>query len=193
MIIVMKTRIYVVLAGLLLVPALLYAQATTGLAAPTSQKTLAATLNVYVFPTTGQDAAQQSKDESECYNWAVQNAGVDPFALQQQSSQQQQQTAQAQEQVAQSGKGAGLRGAIGGAAAGAVIGEIADDDAGKGAAIGGAVGAVAARRKAKAGQEQASTQLAAQSQQSQQASAEQMSNFKRAFSVCLEAKQYMVK
>ena len=193
MIVVMKARIYVVLAGLLLVPALLYAQATTGPSGPTGQKSLAATLNVYVFPTTGQDAAQQWKDESECYNWAVQNAGVDPSALQQQSSQQQQQTAQAQEQVAQSGKGAGLRGAIGGAAAGAVIGEIADDDAGKGAAIGGAVGAVAARRRAMAGQEQASTQLVAPSQQSQQASAEQMSNFKRAFSVCLEAKQYMVK
>ena len=193
MIVVMKARIYTVLAGLLLMPALLYAQATTGLTGPSGQKTLAATLNVYVFPTSGQDAAQQSKDEGECYNWAVQNAGVDPFALQQQSSQQQQQTAQAQEQVAQSGRGAGLKGALVGAAAGAVVGEVADDEAGKGAAIGAAVGAVGARRKAAAGKAEATQQLDAQSQQSQQASAEQMNNFKRAFGVCLEAKQYMVK
>lgn len=191
--VVKKARMYVVLAGLLLAPALLYAQSAPGSAAPTGQKTLAATLNVYVFPTAGQNAGQQSKDESECYNWAVQNAGVDPFALQQQSSQQQQQTAQAQAQVAQSGKGAGLKGALAGAAAGGVIGEVADDEAGKGAAIGAAVGAVGARRKAAAGKAEATQQLDAQSQQSQQASAEQMNNFKRAFGVCLEAKQYMVK
>ena len=47
--------------------------------APPSGKTLAATMNVYVFPSNGQDAAQQSKDEAECYNWAVTNTGTDPF------------------------------------------------------------------------------------------------------------------
>ena len=177
----------------LLLSLLFFAHTAPAKTTTSGQKTLAATLNIYVFPTAGQEAAQQSKDEGECYNWAVQNAGVDPFALQQQNSQQQQQTAQAQEQVAQSGKGAGLRGAFGGAAAGAVIGEIADDEAGKGAAIGAAVGAVGARRKAAAGKAEATQQLDAQSQQSQQASAEQMSNFKRAFGVCLEAKKYMVK
>ena len=31
------------------------------------QKTLAATMNVYVFPTEGQASDQQSKDEAECY------------------------------------------------------------------------------------------------------------------------------
>lgn len=193
MMVVMKARMSVVLAGLLLVPVLLYAQSTTGSAGPTGQKSLAATLNVYVFPTAGQDAAQQSKDESECYNWAVKNAGVDPFALQQQSSQQQQQTEQAKAQVAQSGRGSGAKGALAGAAAGAVVGEIADDEAGKGAAFGAAVGAVGARRKAAAGKQQATQQLDAQAQQAQQASAGQMDNFKRAFGACLEGKKYMVK
>ncbi len=35
-----------------------------------SGKTLAATMNVYVFPTNGQTPTQQSQDEGECYNWA---------------------------------------------------------------------------------------------------------------------------
>jgi hypothetical protein len=166
-------------------------------AAPPAQaapaKTLAATMNIYVFPTTGQDASQQSKDESECYNWGVQNTGTDPFQLQKQAQQQQQQTAQQQEQVKKSGGGAGAKGAVKGAAAGALIGEIASDDAGEGAAIGAAAGVVAGRRKARKGKEQASQQIEQQGQQAQQATAEQMANFKKAFSVCLEAKKYMVK
>ncbi len=36
-------------------------------------KTLASTLDVYVFPTEGQAADQQSKDEAECYSWATSN------------------------------------------------------------------------------------------------------------------------
>jgi hypothetical protein len=98
---------------------------------PPAQKSLASTINVYVFPTVGQTPEQQSTDEATCYNWAVQNTGSDPFALQKQAQQQQQQTQQAQQQIAQSGKGAGAVGAVGGAAAGALIGEIASDDAGR--------------------------------------------------------------
>ncbi len=105
---------------------------------PAQQKSLASTINVYVFPTTGQTAEQQSTDEAACYNWAVQNTGSDPFALQKQAQQQQQQADQAQQQIDQAGKGAGAKGAVGGAAAGALIGEIVSDDAGKGAAYGAA-------------------------------------------------------
>jgi hypothetical protein len=49
------------------------------------------------------------------------------------------------------------------------------------------------RRRAKAAQAQATKQVESQGQQAQQATAEQMLNFKKAFSVCLEAKKYMVK
>lgn len=176
-------------------------------AQPAPQKSLAATLDVYVFPTTGQTPEQQSTDEAACYSWAVQNAGVDPFALQKQAEQQQQQaqqaqqqTQQAQKEIAAAGQGAGVKGAVGGAAAGALIGEIASDDAGKGAAYGAAAGAIMARRRAHGAQAEASQQVQQQSQQAQQQSqqaqqltAEQMDNFKKAFSVCLEAKKYMVK
>ena len=167
--------------------------AQTQPAPPAEQKTLAASMNVYVFPTTGQDAAQQSKDEAECYQWAVTNSGTDPFQLQKQAQQQQQQTEQAKQQAQQTGKGAGAGGAVKGAAAGALIGEIASDDAGEGAAIGAAAGVIAGRRKGKAAQKQATQQAEQQAQKTEQATAEQMTNFKKAFSVCLEAKKYMVK
>jgi hypothetical protein len=162
-------------------------------ASPPSQKSLASTLNVYVFPTAGQTSEQQNKDEGTCYNWAVQNTGTDPFDLQKQTQQQQQQAKQQQEQIAKAGQGAGAKGAVGGAAAGALIGEIASDDAGQGAAWGAAAGMVMARRRARASKQQASQQVEQQSQQAQQSTAEKQENFKKAFSVCLEAKDYMVK
>ena len=160
---------------------------------PAAQKSLSSTMEVYVFPTKGQDASQQSKDEAECYQWGVQNTGVDPFDLAKQAEQQQQQAAAAQQEIAQAGQGAGAKGAVGGAAAGALIGEIASDDAGRGAAYGAAAGAIVARRRTRRAKAEASEQVEQQSQQAQKATAEQIENFKKAFSVCLEAKEYMVK
>jgi hypothetical protein len=81
------------------------------------------------------------------------------------------------------------RGAVGGAAAGALIGEVASDDAGKGAAL----GAVGARRHAHRAEREAQAQGQQQMQQTQQVSATELANFKKALSVCLEAKNYMVK
>ena len=172
---------------------LLALASAAGAQAPPSGKTLAATINVYVFPNNGQDASQQSKDEGECYNWAVTNTGSDPFELQKQASAAQQQTQQ-QVQAAQRGtQGAGARGALGGAAAGALIGEIADEDRSEAAAWGAALGAVSARRHSRSRSEQAASAAASSGAATQQATAEQMDNFKKAFSVCLESKKYMVK
>jgi hypothetical protein len=159
----------------------------------TGQKTLAATMNVYVFPTTGQTPELQSQDEAACYGWAVQNTGTDPFELAKQAEQQRQQAEQQSQQAQQVGQGAGAVGAVKGAAAGALIGEIADDDPGKGAAYGAAAGAIRGRRRGRAAQQQATAEVEAQAQHAQQATKEQMENFKKAFSVCLEAKEYMVK
>ena len=160
---------------------------------PTGQKTLAATMNVHVFPAEGQAADQQSKDEAECYNWAVNNTGTDPFNLAKQAQQQQQQADAAKEQVSQAGKGACAKGALVGAAGGALIGEIASDDPGTGAAAGAAVGAIAARRARRRKQADATDQIDQQTALAQQATATQVESFKKAFSVCLEAKDYMVK
>ena len=156
-------------------------------------QTLASTIDVYVFPTEGQDSGQQSTDEAACYEWAVSNTGSDPFDLSKQEQGNEQQ-AQAEQQAAQqAGQGSGARGAVRGAAAGALIGEIANDDASEGAAWGAAAGAIRGRRQGKAAQQQAQQQAAQQAEQRQEATAEQLENFKKAFSVCLEAKNYMVK
>jgi hypothetical protein len=158
---------------------------------PTGQKTLAATLNVHAFPGAGQAAPQQSQDESDCYRWAEENTGHDPFQLDKQAAQQQQQAAQQQQQAQQASSGSAAKGALGGAAGGAAIGAIAGN-AGKGAAIGAGVGAIAnkARGQSKAQQAQ---QQAQQSQEAAKATAAQIQDFKKAFSACLEAKKYTVK
>jgi hypothetical protein len=185
----MKRTIAAAVAALSLIPPAALAQSVQ----PASGKTLAATMEVYAFPTKGQSPETQSTDEAACYDYAAKSTGTDPFTLQKQSQQQAQQTEAQKQQAAQAGKGAGVKGAVGGAAAGALIGEIASDDAGEGAAIGAAAGAVHGRRKAKRAQSAATEQAEAQGQQAQQATAAQMDNFKKAFSVCLEAKNYMVK
>lgn len=162
-------------------------------AAHAQQQSLGSTMDVYVFPAEGQDAAQQSKDEAACYEWAVGNTGTDPFELAKQEQADAQQ-AQAEQQAAQqSGQGSGARGAVRGAAAGALIGEIANDDASEGAAWGAAAGAIHGRRQGRRAQHEAQEQAAAQAEQREAATEEQLSNFKNAFSVCLEAKEYMVK
>jgi hypothetical protein len=182
-------KITIVAVILFLVPVAAFAQGTP---AP-AQKSLSATMNVYVFPTTGQDAAQQSTDEAACYTWAVQNTGTDPFELAKSTEQAMQQAEQEKQAAAAQSQGAGAKGAVRGAAMGALIGEIANDDAGKGAAYGAAAGAVVSRRRARATSQQAQAQAEASGQAQQQASAEQIDNFKKAFSVCLEAKEYLVK
>jgi len=150
-------------------------------------QSLGSTMDMFIFPAQGQDSSQQSKDEAACYEWAVGNTAVDPFSLAKQEEANQQQ-AQAEMQAAQqAGRGAGASSAVRGAAAGALIGEIANDDAGEGAAWGAAAGAIRGRRQGRAAQQQA------QAEQREEATEQQLVNFKNAFSVCLEAKEYMVK
>ncbi|MGO9949584.1 MAG: hypothetical protein ACLPWG_22415 [Steroidobacteraceae bacterium] len=183
-------RVPSVLSGIAAALILSAAQAQS-IAPPTGTKTLAATLSVYAFPGSGQTSAQQSQDETECYKWAEQETGHDPFQLDRLAAQQQQQAAQQQQQAQQVTAGAGAKGALGGAAGGAAIGAIAGD-AGKGAAIGAGVGLIAnrARTQSKAQQSQ---QQAQQSQAAAKMTAAQITDFKKAFSACLEAKKYTVK
>src|SRR5215510_4463497 len=137
--------------------------------AASAPKTLSSTVGVYVFPTAGQAADQQNKDEGECYTWAVQQSGSDPFQVQKQAEQQKAQADAAKQQAQQTGKGAGAGGAVKGAAAGALIGEIASDDAGKGAAYGAAAGVIAGRHRARVAQKQGAAQAEQQGQQAQAA------------------------
>ncbi len=166
--------------------------AALGLDEP-SGMTLASTMDVFVFPTEGQEASQQSQDEAACYGWASDNTGSDPFDLAKQEESDEQ-LADAQMQAAEAtGQGAGARGALRGAAAGALIGEVTGGDAGDSAKIGAAAGVISGRRRSRAAQAQATDQAEQQAEQRQEATAEDLENFKKAFSVCLEAKDYMVK
>jgi len=144
---------------------------------PVAQSPASAKLGAYVYPKNHQDAAQQQKDEAECYTWAKQQTGIDPDA-----------PAPAPQQ-AQQAKGGGAKGAAGGAAGGAAIGAIAGD-AGQGAAIGATAGAVRGRRQQKKANKQAEQQAKQQSSAQQQ---EALAKVKSAFSSCIDARGYSVK
>ena len=107
----MKTLHYVT-CSLLLISIAAGTEAQGTVTPASGQKTLAATINVYVFPTKGQDATQQSQDEAACYNWAVQNTGTDPFNLAKQEQQNEQNAAAAKQQAASTGQGAGAAGVV---------------------------------------------------------------------------------
>ena len=156
-------------------------------------KTLAATLEVYVFPTEGQAADQQSKDEAECYSFASEQTGVDPFGLDKEVEAAEEQAEQQVAATQDATQGAGARGAVRGAAAGAIIGEVTGGDAGESAAIGAAAVGISSRRRARAANAQAADQAEETVAQAQQHTEEQLDNFNKAFSVCLEAKDYLVK
>jgi hypothetical protein len=157
-------------------------------AAPASS---AASLGLFVYPAKGQDAAQQAKDESECYGWSKTQSGFDPAAP----------PAAAPAQAAQTEKqgpgGERVKGAVRGAAAGAVIGEVADNDAGGGAEVGAAAGVLAGGRQARknrAAQEQQSTETAKASDDAAKAAhQEKVDSFKRGMGACLEGRGYTIK
>jgi hypothetical protein len=187
----MRAMALSLIAVVLAAPATVDCQETTDPAA--GQQDLAATLGVYVFPTSDQTPQEQNADEATCYDWAVQKTGTDPFEVSKQAQADQMQASEAMNQTGQIGKGAGVHGAVGGAAVGALIGEIASDDAGSGAAWGAGIGAVHHRRKGRRAQKQAQTQVAADATVTQMGHAERLDDFNKAFSVCLEGKDYMVK
>jgi hypothetical protein len=146
-----------------------------------------ATLGLAVYPGKGQDAAQQSKDEGECYTWARQQTGIDPTA------------APTPVAAAEAPKGGAVKGAARGAARGAAVGAVGDDDrvrdegnldAGEGAAAGAAAGAAKGRRAQKKAGKQAEAQ-AKQATQAQDAASKD--TFKKSWGACLEGRGYSVK
>jgi hypothetical protein len=148
--------------------------------APTGAVPKPASLGLFVYAEKKQDAAQQDKDEVECYRWAQGQTGLDPMA-----------PAPAATAAEPAGRdGSAVKGAARGAAAGAVIGEAHDGDASDGAGKGAAVGAVRGRRK---GKKQAAKAEEASEQKAQAASAQSADTFKKAWSACLSGRGYSVK
>ena len=136
-------------------------------------------LGIYVFPAKNQNAEQQQKDESYCYDWAIKNSGVDPLNMQAVKPDTVHAPSTAQGMVVGGAKGA---------AAGVAIGAIAGD-AGKGAAIGAVAGGLAGRRAAKGSQQAAQQQS---QQKAQSATQAQIDNFSKAYKACLTGKGYTV-
>ena len=130
-----------------------------------------------VYPSKGQSASQQSKDEGECYAWAKKTTGVDPAVVA--SSPPPQQTGPAV------GGGQRTAGALRGAAGGAAIGAIAGD-AGKGAGIGAITGTMVGGRQAR-------QQRATQNQQAVTQQQEVINTFYRAFGACMEGRGYTIR
>jgi outer membrane protein with glycine zipper len=120
--------------------------------------------DLFVYPTKGQTAAQQDRDEYQCYKWAKDKSGVDPT------------------QTGQSGPNRRAAGTVGGAARGAGLGAAMGaigGDAGKGAAMGAVGGAVLGRRRGRMTEQMESEMT--------------RSTYHRAFAACMEGRGYTVK
>lgn len=130
-----------------------------------------------IYPSKGQSAQQQQKDEGECYVWAKNSTGIDPAAV-----------AAAPAPAPQTGPAVGGGERAQGAVRGAVVGGIIDggDGAGKGAAIGVLAGGVRARNNQKAQNAQAQQQAQGQKQGA-------IDTFYRAQGACLEGRGYTIK
>jgi len=143
-------------------------------------------MGLYVFPSAGQTKGVQLSEEQQCYDWAQQQSGIDPTKVTANTDS----AAKASgDKAASATQGAAVGGAAKGAAAGALIGAAAGD-AGKGAAIGAAAGAVGGRRAKKRVEGQAAQQGA---NQAVAVANDQIVQFKKAMTACLEGKGYTVK
>jgi hypothetical protein len=180
------------LIGLLLLATGPLALAEEPAAAPPSMS-VSRDLGLHAYPAKNQDAAQQQKDEVECYRWAAQDAGFNPLAA---FGEQPAPAPPAETQNGPSTAGGAAKGAVAGAAAGALIGAIAGDT-GKGAGIGAGTGLLGgvliAKHKQKEAHKEADAEPARQQAAAKAETERKLEGFKRAYSVCMEAKSYVVK
>ena len=150
-------------------------------------------LGLHAYPARNQAAAQQQKDEVECYRWAAQDSGFNPLAA---VGEQPAPAPPAATQNGPSTAGGAAKGAVAGAAAGALIGAIAGDT-GKGAGIGAGTGLLGgvliAKHKQKEAHKEADAEPARQQAAAKAETQRKLEGFKKAYSVCMEAKSYVVK
>jgi hypothetical protein len=156
-----------------------------------ADQSLAASAGVMVYPSKGQSADQQAQDEAQCFTWARDQSGYDPMNPPPPP------TAPLAwkdhpDDVAHGAVGGAAIGAAGGALIGAIAG-----NAGKGAGIGAATGLLAGGLHAHAEDEREVEREKAQAQaradEQQAARQELVGKFRRAMSVCLEARGYATK
>ena len=130
-----------------------------------------------------QSSQQKERDKFDCYQWAKKETGFDPLAPA---------TASTPPPVKEKTKASPGRGAVGGGLVGLGVGAITGSP-GPGAAIGAASGALigGVRRKKHTEQQEEKEQ---QWSQGEAADRQQKQNYyNRAFSACMEARDYTVK
>ncbi len=171
--------------------------ATLGLSAPLAAQ------GVYVYPKGGQSPQQQQKDESECHGWAVQRTGFDPtrqrtYVVEGGYSSPPPSSSGGLFGQGSYGSGGGVADAGKGAAVGAIGGAIAGN-AGKGAAIGalsglfiGGVKRSSQQSEREAWERQQAQQRAAQQNQIARQEEARRSEYIRAYSACLQGRNYEI-
>ncbi len=140
-----------------------------------------------IYPSKGQSNEQMEKDKFECYSWAKGDSGFDPMAPP---------TTTEPPPQAEAAKGGTVRGTTRGALTGAAVGAIAGDSKGDtrtatrvGAASGAVVGT--ARRNDQKRQEAQKQQAWEQQQVNQYKQGR--TSYNRAYSACMEGREYSVK
>jgi len=136
-----------------------------------------------IYPNKNQSNDQMEKDKFQCYTWAKGQTGFDPM-----------QRATTTTAPPQSGakKGGVVKGAAGGALVGVGVGAIAGN-AGKGAAIGASSGALVGglrRRNQRKKQKKAQQDWANREVANYEA---RRNEYNRAYSACLEGRDYTVR
>lgn len=145
---------------------------------------------LFVYPAAGQSAEQLEQDRYQCYRWAVDNSGVDPNTLAVPNSTPVYHTNE--------NRNNGAKGTLIGAVAGAAIGSSSDRHHGtaRGAILGATLGSIIGKGNERKGAEEArqknrdvAYRTAAQERDYQA----QLSAYNRAFSACMEARDYTVR
>lgn len=157
---------------------------TTLLIATAMCAALAAPLSAqqYVYPSKGQSAQQQQKDENECSVWAKQQSGFDPANPPTPSS------------APPSGAkgGSAVKGAVGGGAVGGLVGSMSAN-AGKGVLIGAAAGGLLGAMKDSSDRKSAEADRREWEQQQARQIDQQRQEYNRAYGACLEGRGYTVR
>ena len=136
-----------------------------------------------IYPKKGQSSQQLEKDKYDCYQWAKKETGFDPLAPA---------TASTPPPVREKTKAGAGRGAVGGGLVGLGVGAIAGAP-GKGAAIGAASGALIGGVRRKKHNEQQDQKEQEWAQQEASGRQQKQNYYNRAFSACMEARDYTVK
>ncbi|WP_155859926.1 hypothetical protein [Kordiimonas gwangyangensis] len=140
--------------------------------------------DIFIYPNSGQDKAQQDRDRYECHSWAVGQTGFDPSRAGLDVPVPPAET---------DGRGRPLRGAVGGAALGVAVGAITGSDIGKSALIGGGAGLLGSGLKNRRDKKKAEQAYEADLTASQQHRTVKTADYDRAIGACLEGRDYTVK